>query len=67
MTSASRYHPCYQSRPSMYIPGLIPRNFAELAKAVPIESVLVVHLMCAIFALNDSKGVSSRDFLFQLS
>ena len=26
----------YQSRSSMYIRGLIPRNFAELAEAVPI-------------------------------
>ena len=33
---ASRYHPRYQSRSSMYIRGLIPRNFAELAEAVPI-------------------------------
>ena len=38
VTSASRYHPRYQSRSSMYIRGLIPRNFAELAEAVPIES-----------------------------
>ena len=29
VTSASRYHPRYQSRSSMYIRGLIPRNFAE--------------------------------------
>ena len=36
ITSASRYHPRYQSRSSMYIRGLIPRNFAELAEAVPI-------------------------------
>ena len=35
-TSASRYHPRYQSRSSMYIRGLIPRNFAELAEVVPI-------------------------------
>ena len=37
ITSASHYHPRYQSRSSMYIRGLIPRNFAELAEAVPIE------------------------------
>ena len=37
ITSASRYHPRYQSRSSMYTRGLIPRNFAELAEAVPIE------------------------------
>ena len=36
-TLASRYHPRYQSRSSMYIRGLIPRNFAELAEAVPID------------------------------
>ena len=36
--TASRYHPIYQSRSSMYISGLIPRNFAELAEAVPIAS-----------------------------
>ena len=37
ITSATRYHPRYQSRSSMYIRGLIPRNFAELAEAVPID------------------------------
>ena len=37
--SASPYHPRYQSRSSMYIRGLIPRNFAELAEAVPIDFV----------------------------
>ena len=36
ITSASRYHPRYQSRSSMYIRGLMPRNFAELAESVPI-------------------------------
>ena len=40
--SASRYHPRYQSISSMYIRGLIPRNFAELAEAVPIEIYYVV-------------------------
>ena len=39
VTSASRYHPRYQNRSSMYIRGLIPRNFAELAEAVPIGSI----------------------------
>ena len=39
ITSASCYHPRYQSRSSMYIRGLIPRNFAELADAVPISMV----------------------------
>ena len=36
ITSALRYHPRYQSRSSMYIRGLIPRNFVDLAEAVPI-------------------------------
>ena len=42
ITPASRYHPRYQSRSSMYIHGLIPRNFAELAEGVPIGSLLVL-------------------------
>ena len=37
ITPASRYQPRYQSSSSMYIRGLIPRNFAELAEAVPID------------------------------
>ena len=36
ITSASRHHPRYQSRSSIYVRGLIPLNFAELAEAVPI-------------------------------
>ena len=36
LTPASRYHLRYQSRSSMYIRGLVPRNFEELAEAVPI-------------------------------
>ena len=36
ITSATRYRPRFQSRSSMYIRGLIPRNFAELAEAIPI-------------------------------
>ena len=32
--SASRFHPRYQSRSSMYIRGLSPPYFAELAEAV---------------------------------
>ena len=39
ITSALRYHPRCQSRSSMYIRGLIPRNSAELAEAVPIGEV----------------------------
>ena len=38
ITPASRYHPRYQSRSSMYIRGLIPRIFAELAEVVPINA-----------------------------
>ena len=36
ITLASCYHPPYQSKSSMYIRGAIPRNFAEMAEAVPI-------------------------------
>ena len=36
VTSAPRYHPRYQSRSSMYIHGLIQRNFVEFAEADPI-------------------------------
>ena len=36
VTTALRYNPRYQNRSSMYIHGLIPRNFAELAEAVQI-------------------------------
>ena len=35
-TLASCYHPRYQIRSSMFIRSLNPRNFAELAEAVPI-------------------------------
>ena len=38
VTSASRSHPRHQIRSSMYSRGLIPRNFAELAEAVPIAN-----------------------------
>ena len=38
ITSTSRYHPRYQRRSSMYVRGLIPRNYAELAETVPIGS-----------------------------
>ena len=37
ITSASRYHLCYQNRSSMYIHGLLPRNSAELTEPVPID------------------------------
>ena len=35
--SASCYNQRYQRRSSMYIRGLIQRNFAELAEEVPID------------------------------
>ena len=41
LTSALRCHPRYQSRSLMYIRGLIPRNFSELAEAVPIQTILL--------------------------
>ena len=41
---ASRYHPRYQSRSSMYIRGLIPWNFAELVEAVLIDCLLLLPL-----------------------
>ena len=37
ITSESRYHPHYQSRSTLYIRGLIPWNFGELAEAVLID------------------------------
>ena len=37
ITSASFYHPYYQSRSSMYMCGLIAWTFTELADAVPID------------------------------
>ena len=40
LTSASRYLPRCQSRSLMYIRGLIPRNFAELAETVPIVATV---------------------------
>ena len=40
LTSASRYHLCYQRRSSMYICGLIPLNFADPAEVVPIAAVV---------------------------
>ena len=44
VTSASRYHPRYQSRSSMYIRSLIPRNFVELAEAEPLLMLQVDYL-----------------------
>ena len=50
VTSASRYVELasrYQSRSSMYIRGLIPRNSVELAEAVPIGQLLGFKLTIA--------------------
>ena len=47
IASASLYFPRYQRRSSMYIRGLIPGNFAELAAEVPI--VLCMLLMMTYF------------------
>ena len=60
MTSASRYHPRYQSRSSMYIQGLIPRNFAELAEAVPIETHYIRELLVSfnLQTSNESNKVA---------
>ena len=44
VTSASRY----QSRTSMYIRGLIPRNFTELSEAVPINSLSASPFCCKV-------------------
>ena len=68
--SAPHYHPCYQSRSSMYIQGLIPRNFPELVEAVPIgfcsyvistktscagPNHLYIPCICCIFSLPPNK------------
>ena len=39
ITSASHYHPGYQSRSLMYIRGLIPRNITEVAEEVLIAKI----------------------------
>ena len=50
ITSALRYHPRYQSRSSMYILGLIPGTFTELAEAVPIALLDVDKFKTNFFA-----------------
>ena len=53
--SSSRYHSRYQSISLVYICGLIPRNFAEFAEAVPIalgaEKLLVLLCTCLSYCL----------------
>ena len=48
ITPASRYYPRYQSRSSMYIRGLIPRNSAELAEAVPSWDQRLKHVRISL-------------------
>ena len=48
ITPASGYHPRYQSRSSMYILGLIPWNFSELAEAVPIVDIPCVSMSATV-------------------
>ena len=52
ITTASHYHPRYQSRSSMYIRGLIPWNFAEWAEAVPIAEALVHYDQSSLYAFE---------------
>ena len=66
VTSASRYirsASCYQSKSSMYVRDLIPRNFAELAEAVPIEFIGVFITTRDSDHLNDS-AVTQLGILF---
>ena len=55
ITSASRYRPRYQSRSSMYIRGLIPRNFAESADAVPIDVKCLKHEQPSVFGQQNNQ------------
>ena len=58
LTSVSRYHLPYQSRSLMYIRGLIPQNFAELAEAVPIGLGFNTHLYAISTFITQSGSVS---------
>ena len=52
ITSASLYHPRYQSRSSMYIRRcLILRDFAKLAEVVPIAGIKLLWKDCLISAI----------------
>ena len=61
VTSASRYHSRYQSRSSAYIRGLIQRNFAELAEAVPIVT-LSCHVKCYVASKRIQKVLGALCF-----
>ena len=66
ITSTSRYLPRYQSRSLMYIRGLIPRNFAELAEAVPIDfipdktEVCLTHMQKKMYSLCPFCGTQAN-------
>ena len=66
VTSASRYHPRYQSISSMYICGLIARNFTELAEADPIGSLLWVVYASQIThaSVYSDEGIVSMFIIF---
>ena len=57
VTSTSCYHPRYQSRSSMYIRGLIARNFAELTEAVPIDLTLEENRLYSVDIIFLSFGI----------
>ena len=61
ITTASHHHPHYQIRSSMYIRGLIPRNVAELAEAVPI-----VQRCAPCDHATSSSGVEHRIYILAL-
>ena len=58
ITSALRYHLRNQSKSSIYIRGLIPRNFAELAEAVPIDILYITKSQnqLKIFAFDNGRS-----------
>ena len=56
VTSRPRYHPRYQRRSSMFICGLIPRNFTELAKAVPIDGSQSITATLSLLANEFADG-----------
>ena len=47
----------------MHIRGLIPRNFAELAEAVPIEGIPWVENMCSNTCENDHSKIDKTKSL----
>ena len=60
--SASRYHPRFQSRNSVYNRGLIPQNSAELAEAVPMGEL---HVCTSAYRIASSESIGgSTDYVF---